>query len=361
MVTFSTVVLFVQASESLRASFLYRKDLFQDWLMARALTAGAPPYRAAHLLAGELSNATGTTFDHASPHPPSLLPLLRPLAILEYETLATLWVGVEIAAVVAMGLLLRRLQEHTGKVTLLLVLIVLGSDPCRFGIVLGQFSCILAFLTAAFVVAQQERRDRLAGVALGLAVVIKFWGAPLFVWLAVQRRWRTLVYAGSTAALFHALSLVFLTPAEWLDYFLHVAPEVASRYLAHPANVSLTSVSPWLALGLVLFGAVVSLRRKALGLTFMLVLTPVVSPIAWLHGTVAWAIPFCMMLSAGRNRGLAAVAIALVLLGMTPPVIWPALERPLRLLPVFAALTYALWTTLGALLEPARSPKLAYP
>ncbi|MEM9074747.1 MAG: glycosyltransferase family 87 protein [Myxococcota bacterium] len=345
---FSSVAL-TKAAQSLSASFIHRKDLFQDWLMARALAVGVDPYRPVHILASELSNATGLTFDHASPHPPSLLPLLRPLGAFEYRTVATAWIAFEVAALAATAVLLRRLRGYSRALALVLFLAVLGSDSSRYSLVLGQFGAFIALLTAAFVVAQREKRFVLAGSALGLALVIKFWGAPLLLWLALQRQWRTIAAALLVAALFHAASLVFLSPAAWLDYYLHTAPEVARQYVGHAENVSLSALSPWLTLGLLGIGAAITLRHARAGLIMMLFLTPVVSPIAWLHGVLPWVVPFCMTLSPEtprRVQGLGALAVGLVLIGMTPAELWPAFQRPLYLLPVFVVMAYALfWAT----------------
>ncbi|MEM9068970.1 MAG: glycosyltransferase family 87 protein [Myxococcota bacterium] len=319
--------------------------------MARALVAGVDPYAPAHLLAGELSSATGATFDHPSPHPPSLLPMLLPMAIFDYRSVATFWILLEVAAIGGTVLLLRRLRGFSRAAALLIFLVVLGSDSARFSLVFGQFGCFLALLTAAFVVALKEERHILAGAALGLAVAIKFWGAPLFVWLALQRRWRTLASAGVVAGALHALSLAFLSPAAWFDYFLQVAPEVASRYVHHPANISLTSMSPALALALGVLGVIFTLRDAKVGLIYMLFLTPIVSPIAWLHGVIAWVIPITMTLSqpvSPSTKRIAGLAIAVLLLGMTPPVLWPTLERPLRLLPVLVVMAFASWSAWNA-------------
>jgi hypothetical protein len=127
----------------------------------------------------------------ATVYPPTSLLLIVPLALLPAGVAMWLWLlltlvllAIQFAALMDMA----RLSWRDSR-GLLLVGAALVSAPFQFGILAGQLSipaislCIIAFWCAG------NRKERLAGVILGLASALKpQLGGPLIIYYLVQKR-----------------------------------------------------------------------------------------------------------------------------------------------------------------------------
>jgi hypothetical protein len=301
---------------------VFRKDLFQDYLMARAHLEGLDPYmRTSELGALLVPESAVALFPHPSPHPPPTLFLSLPGGLLGVSQAAAVWLLFEIAL---LCLVVRQAQrflsaEKSGPLGYLTILtLFLGSQMVYANLMLGQFGLLLLVLFMAGILALRERKHLHAGVALGVAFSIKFLGMPLLLFLLLRRRWSPVVTALFVFVLLNLAAALTLGTDPVISYYAEVAPEISSLYRGDALNQSLFSLgqriwvgtvpalrdsvrappllfSPTLSVitDLTILGAllltVVGLARRAserIAAPLAVTLSAVASPVAWAHGLI---------------------------------------------------------------------------
>ena len=89
------------AVSSLIPPSVYKKDFIQEYLLVRAVSNGLDPYlplpELSQRFIGSLPNLV---FQHPTPHPPPVILLCLPLAMLSYEQAAVAWFLFEIICIV---------------------------------------------------------------------------------------------------------------------------------------------------------------------------------------------------------------------------------------------------------------------
>jgi multisubunit Na+/H+ antiporter MnhC subunit len=95
----------------------------------------------------------------------------------------------------------------------------------------GQAYLIVFALFAAAAVLLLRRRDRLAGVCLGLLLALKTSGVALVLVLIAQRRWVAFAWAGGVAAALAIAITPFIDASMWWVY-----PAQVQSYVARPAS-----------------------------------------------------------------------------------------------------------------------------
>lgn len=238
---------------TLSAPLVYRKDLLQDYLAARAILDGRDPYqpmgvlRSAYLPGVEDALA----FPHPTPHPPPALLLTLPLGVTTYPRAAAAWLAFEYLLLAACALVIARRAWGTRVYgpPLLLGMLALAASPVRDDLVLGQFTVlILALLTGSYA-ALTGRRPVAAGLLLGAAVSLKFLGWPLLLFCAWRRRW-DVVLPAAVAVLVAYAACALLMPGAVPEYFTAVAPQANAGYSASDGNLSVWTVGQRLFGGL---------------------------------------------------------------------------------------------------------------
>ena len=109
--------------------------------------------------------------------------------------------------------------------------------------VFGQVNIVQLFLFLFALRSLQGGREVAGGVALGIAIAIKFIGWPLLLLLALRRRWMALAAAAVTLAAANLLAVAVLGWSVVVEYFLRVGPGVMALYRAHIHNWSLWGVA----------------------------------------------------------------------------------------------------------------------
>ena len=138
-------------------------------------------------------------------YPPSAPPVFVPLvAPFHGPALKGVWLGLNLAALLALGVGLPRLTGDRWPTWLVVAfgLALAASKPVRGGIGLGQFHLIPTALVAWALLAARARREALAGLMLGLALAKPTMALPFLGLLATRGRWRAVAVAlGLQAAL----------------------------------------------------------------------------------------------------------------------------------------------------------------
>ena len=232
--------------QSLQAPYTYSKDFSYDDISARAVLAGEDPYVDAQTLTRRhLAESPIDTPDHPSSHTPLSISLIVPLAaLLPYSKAAIAWCLLEIGMILGSAILFRR--TYLGRRgwamlpgAMLTTLLFLAWGPVKDELGNGQWTMLLLLLLLAAWLFLREGRERLGGLALGLALAIKLSGAPILVFLLLRRQWRAAATAALTALGGNLLAGMVIGWPALLNYYLHIGSYVTQYYRMAGHNYSL--------------------------------------------------------------------------------------------------------------------------
>lgn len=225
-------------------------DLSAYWSAALRLLDGMSPYQAA-----QLSGPYGPQEQFLYLYPPPLAAVVSPLAVLfpsDYRAAAWVWTSIGAVILVATVLALWRSERLGDRFPILsgrgrwfLVAAALAFPPVVGELVLGNVHLVLlGLLTIAWLGVRQSdaRGEWVAGVAVGLATVIKVFPGVLLVWFILTRRYRAAagVVIGAGALALVALPITGLDP--WLQY-----PTVLANLSSPTDTTDTLAPTVWLA------------------------------------------------------------------------------------------------------------------
>jgi len=251
--------------------------------------------------------------------PTSLVPFDLLRTLFDYETLVYLLNAVGWFCALGLGVVttmlvlgcrrFRDLAQMRVETAMCLVL-CLGYFPLTFSQWVGQVQTMLSLFAGISLLAARDGRDGLAGAFVGLCCAFKPQYVLVLVPVVMARRWRVIPPAAGVVAYFLVLSLLMVSPSDYLDY-LQVLSSMSSTSEAYYANQSiggavlryvgigedrqfltvfppattLTSTVSFLTLlafvtPLIVFGRRASLSMQ---LAFGFVVATIGSPIAWQH------------------------------------------------------------------------------
>lgn len=139
-------------------------------------------------------------FDSVDPHylyPPSGTLLMAPLAVITPEHARWLFIGLNVAAIVAaLGLLMRMFdQPITSPAVPAALLVAFSSETVTSTLLFTNINGVVLFGEVLFLYWMLRRRDWLSGIAVGLTFAVKPVLAPLLLLPLVRGQWRILVAA----------------------------------------------------------------------------------------------------------------------------------------------------------------------
>jgi hypothetical protein len=206
-------------------------DFVAYWSAARLVACGGNPYNPAELLAVE-QQAAGWPHDDVQWFwsPPWTLLLTLPFALLPFGPATMLWIMLQAVGVIIGGVLLWRYFAPEYGTRWVGLLLATGFFPLWMALTLGQISPWLLLALIAFLWAERQRQDWVAGVSLSLLMIkphvtYLFWSAALW-WAFTGGRWR--VVTGWIGGLLGASGVVVL-----------LAPQVFHNY------VGAVALPPW--------------------------------------------------------------------------------------------------------------------
>ncbi len=190
------------------AAWSASSDFALVYAQARVWLSGGNPYDHPSLLAAMRDGDVDApaTFDRQrwpAIYPPSMHPLIAPLAAMSWPAAKTLWLVINVAATLGLIMVVTRLAELRGPPALLLAVFVLVFAPLHSGIAKGQLALLslLFALTAWWCILPHDRvcaaggdrrssrhRAVLAGMLLGVGVALKPQIAGVVWLLLVWRR-----------------------------------------------------------------------------------------------------------------------------------------------------------------------------
>jgi hypothetical protein len=197
-------------------------DFCQDYLAARQVLLGMSPY--SPLLASPDYHLCMSPLTYDA-HPPFSVLLVLPLGLLPRVAASTCWAVLALACYLACGaLLLKALGWWTLRGAALFVAGSLVWVPFSGSQYSQNFAEVLMLLVLASWLLERSGHQSFAGIALGLAVLLKIWPLVLFAIVLIRRRDK-LALAGAATILLGTLATVlafgFQTYATYLGPVLH--------------------------------------------------------------------------------------------------------------------------------------------
>jgi hypothetical protein len=166
------------------------------------------------------------------PNPPTMALMALPLVEFDAQVARAIWLGASLAAFVAgIGALVRFRAGRNRDVSIPLLLLMLLAPAVFTNLRIGQGYLFVFALFAAAAVLLLKGRDRLAGVCLGLLLVLKTAGVGLALTLAITRRWTAFAAAVITAGVLALAITPFIDARMWWVY-----PAQVRAYVARPAS-----------------------------------------------------------------------------------------------------------------------------
>jgi hypothetical protein len=363
---------------------LYDKDFLQGYTLARAIADGINPYLPTQVLAERYVAALPKpTFSHPTPHPPTLGLLLWPLSLFSYSTAAVVWLGLEMACLMASVYLLgRAVGARLSPYSVLgIAAALLIWYPFHIELMLGQLHVPMLVLLAGAWVALRSGRSTLGGALVGLAILLKPVPWPVLLWFLLRRDWRALATALSIISGGYLVAGCVVGFDTLMTYFTTVLPVVAVTYRSCWGNISLSSLAWHVFYGVEESGVVFApplvkstvaaqvgsvglpvlllvvtwwaLRKQSdLGVSWGLlaIVSILASPIAWAYYLPVAAIPAAHVIHCLLRRGLPSRETNLSLVvGMLLYVPWVQLATSLAVQFVAARQTTTLPSALAQL------------
>jgi hypothetical protein len=166
------------------------------------------------------------------PNPPTMSLMALPLVALEHQAARAVWLGASLAAFIAgVAGLVRYRRRRNLDLPIPLMLLLLLAPAVFTNLRIGQGYLLVFALFAAATVCLMRDRDRLAGICLGLLLILKTSGVALAAILIARRRWTALGAAVITAAVLAVAITPFIDPVMWLVY-----PSQVRAYVDRPAS-----------------------------------------------------------------------------------------------------------------------------
>ena len=305
-----------------RATLPWGYDFSAYWAAGRHLLDGRPIFDA-YQLAGSYPGQG----DFLYLNPPVLAALVSPLSALfptDFHPAYAIWVGLGLAVFTAATWCLASRVSRTGLLPAALSPLVLTAAMLALPSVSGELvnGNVDFFLAGLFAVAwwgiarADTAGERWAGIALGVATLIKIFPALVILWLLLRGRYRAVGWAIAAAAALAVVSVPITGTEPWLQYpavLLNMGGAVDTTFALAP--------STWLAplLGAVPARLIVNLacvtivvwvaRWAAIGVGFgaSIVAALLITPLLWAHYLTIAVVPFLIALGSGLSAGLLAV------------------------------------------------------
>jgi hypothetical protein len=186
-----------------------------------ALVRNATP----HLTVRNMDAYVGDPFQY----PPQFLlgPYLVMSLTSDYTLIRSVWYGVQVIAFAFVAFLLGRwLQPEAGWGPLLLVPLVWISVPAMQSFQYGQFHMAAIVLAVGGMLAFEHERHFLGGVLLATAVLAKIFPGVLLLFLAFNRKWRSLGWTVAFITLGTLLAFLVLGDKPFGAFFTYHLPRL---------------------------------------------------------------------------------------------------------------------------------------
>lgn len=318
--------------QSLKPPLLYRRDLLQEYLLAKAVLAGVDPYLPLPSLAARFFPGVQATFlPHPTPYPPPIALLGLPLALMSYQDASIFWLVVEI---LCLGGIWWEISRWLGMKLeffgiLLGTLMLVGWRPVLEELVYGQLMIVLLLFLVGSGLLLHLEKPLGAGALLGVVLSLKFLGWPLLIFWAIRKQWRVIVAALGVLFGLNLFAIFLMKLNVVWAYYTQVGAEVAPLYqgfafnfspwtlgwrlfagtgspvlvsIEAPPLIPVPQIASYVSLllsGLVFIGGMalaLRARTQVIALTILMCLSILVNPVTWIH-YFTWTFPPLVVLA----------------------------------------------------------------
>lgn len=390
---------------NIAADIQHRASMGRDfpavYIMARTVRDGLDTNR----MLGDLGTRYGFppglgSYNHPSPHPPTMGLMLAPLGFFDYWTAGNIWLVVHLVLItLSIALLLAYFGIRLHPAVLALSpFVALNWPHLWLEVWNGQVHIAITAALCGMLLALRRNRPILAGILLAVALLIKPIAWPVILVLAWHLRWRTVLASVVFGAVAFGAVAVLSGPLSLWTYLTISLPTTMHLFRAFWANGSVASIgwrlfegadvpllsgthiqivpvaeAPLLArmLAVIIPASVFALsfvliRRRSLevGIAVALVVGIATAPVTWAHYFVLLLVPLALLAEQLAHLGwppgptnaaiilllpllvpqIALMAAALAMSGNAPsdPVMMlPALLSLIVVVPTLAALGLA--------------------
>ena len=221
------------------------RDVVQDFLASKALNLGANPYQRLDLLHSRYTAEDQTPmFSHPTPHTPYSIFLFSLFEFDKLNEAIFFWYILQILTFVSFFWFLSseiKPIQSSNFYRAICVLVLLGADPVRMELILGQWNFILLLFVLLHVYAC-EKNVLLKILSVAAAVLTKSVGLGHILNDIILLRIKPILIYLSTFIVSSLCIIYFKFDAIWvLNYFTNIGPRLSKIYLQEPANGSLLS------------------------------------------------------------------------------------------------------------------------
>jgi len=197
-------------------------DFTISYLQGHALREGRDPYAPADFAAArnEFPTLPAVEVDRAT-DPPTFVLMVEPLSRVHYNLAYWLWVTLNVVALAGgLFLILKPLARRLDHPTLwIIAALAVLYHPVNTNWSYGQSKIIIFFLLALTLRSMERGHEALAGASLALAALLRAFPILLLAYLAMQRRWRVVAYAGAALLIGGVGTLLFVGTRISLSFF----------------------------------------------------------------------------------------------------------------------------------------------
>ncbi len=221
-------------SQSFYSPYVYMKDFIQEYLFARAVLDGVNPYTPLPQLAGEFIGPLPIPIlPHSTPHPPPVIFLGLPFALLPYTLSTAVW-GLLTLSFITLSIWLILDVLGTERPTLLLValmtLVWIAWRPFLEELIYGQLMILLGLLLVLAWRLLRQDGFVLGGILLGLVFALKLMAWPLILFFVLKRQWKVVFPTTLTVLVLNLAAAVLISPVVLVDYYLNLSATVMPLY-----------------------------------------------------------------------------------------------------------------------------------
>lgn len=161
-------------------------------------------------------------------NPPTLAVAWLPFSSMSVQAARRVWIGLSVLFLCIALLLTAQEFAWSRELWAIVALSVLFTlpTPAREQFAVGQMYAFLLLLHVIGWRAYIERRDTIAGAALGLAMVLKISGWPIALLFIARRRWSAVRWTVASAAATVFITLPLVGIAAWRALFTSAIPNV---------------------------------------------------------------------------------------------------------------------------------------
>ena len=223
----------------------FEKDFLAVYVLAQTLAHGYDISLPVNDLARKYEiNLNKPAFVHPSPHPPTMGFLLMPLALFGYRTAKVVWFLVELTSLYYSIYLFSIIERKplSWKWTLGITLALQTWHPVILELSNGQVHGFLLLCLAGTWYAMDRNRPVLAGVLLGLGLLIKQLAWPVGLVFLARKDYRALGAAAVTVLAGYGTVALWIGYTPVYFYLTQTLPAVSALYQNHPLNLSLWTI-----------------------------------------------------------------------------------------------------------------------